>query len=113
MGDLTFTLTDAHVKLLQRAFVRWDDCEYGAPAIDPKRPYGNSDVEHDIAEILGWEIQTDEDDDRFLTRLQVETAEIFHRETETALQIVLRTGSMAVGTYRRSKSWRTDWELIQ
>ena len=31
---------------------RWDDCEFGAPAIDCKRPYGNSDVYNDIAKIL-------------------------------------------------------------
>ena len=47
-----FTVTDEHLKLLRGAYVGWDDCEFGAPAIDCKRPYGNSDVIADIAEIL-------------------------------------------------------------
>lgn len=49
----TFTVTDDHLKLLRRASVGWSDCEFGAPEIDPKRPYGNSNVLGDIAEILG------------------------------------------------------------
>ena len=30
-----------------------DDCEYGAIGIDCKRPFGNSDVEGDILELIG------------------------------------------------------------
>jgi len=40
-------------KLLKNFQVRWNDCEFGAPEINPKRPYGNSDVEQDMLEILG------------------------------------------------------------
>lgn len=36
MRTLDFTLTDDHVKLLHAMFVGWDDCESGAPAVDPK-----------------------------------------------------------------------------
>lgn len=44
-----------HVKLLKRLEWQWQDCESGAPAVDCKRPYGNSgDPEDDIREILGW-----------------------------------------------------------
>ncbi len=50
-----FILTDEHVKLLRQANVSWDGCEFGAPGIDPKRPYGNGDVHSDIVEILGIE----------------------------------------------------------
>lgn len=49
-------ITKDHIKLLKRAYWRFDDCEFGAPAMDCKRPYGNSSVEADIAEILGWGI---------------------------------------------------------
>ena len=48
-----FTVTDEHLRLLRRAHVTWVDAEFGAPEIDGKRPYGNSDVYSDIAEILG------------------------------------------------------------
>ncbi len=41
----------------------WDNAEFGAPAVDPKRPYGNSDVIGDIASILRYEITIDADDD--------------------------------------------------
>jgi len=47
-----FTVTDEHVRLLRRAHVGWDSAEFGAPGISPKRPYGNSNVFRDIAEIL-------------------------------------------------------------
>ena len=30
-----------------------DRCENGAPTLDCKRPFGNSDIEHDIFEIIG------------------------------------------------------------
>lgn len=32
----------------------WNTCEYGAPAVDPKRPFGNStDIDSDVLRILG------------------------------------------------------------
>lgn len=49
-GTETFEIKNEHLELLKRAFVSWDSCEYGAPAINCKRPYGNSYVEGDI----GW-----------------------------------------------------------
>jgi hypothetical protein len=49
---MEFTLTENHLKLLQKMWVGWSTCEFGAPEIDPKRPYGNSDVIGDIHEIL-------------------------------------------------------------
>lgn len=56
MSDLAtrFALTDQHLTLLRSAYVRWEDCEFGAPAIDYKRPYGNSDVVGDMAMISEW-----------------------------------------------------------
>ena len=45
----TFELTENHIKLLRNAYVSWDDCETGAPAIDPKRPYGNKYIAQDIS----------------------------------------------------------------
>lgn len=32
-----------------------DSCEYGYVGLDCKRPFGNSDVESDILEIIKWE----------------------------------------------------------
>lgn len=91
---MRFTLTTEHVALLRAMNVGWQDCETGAPEIDPKRPYGNSSVELDVAEILGWEV--DEDG---LTDEQHDRAATLHRETQTALQVVLHAGSFEPGDY--------------
>lgn len=52
--DTEFTVTEDHLKLLRHIRgVRWDPGEgFGAPFINSKRPYGNSDVPRDVAEIL-------------------------------------------------------------
>jgi hypothetical protein len=53
------------LKLLANAFFNNLDrynCEYGGWGVDDKRPFGNSFVEGDIAEIIGLEL-VDEDDD--------------------------------------------------
>lgn len=56
--------------------------------------YGNSDVENDIAKILGWEIKDDE-----LTDHQINIANKLHKETETALQICLSRLKFETGVY--------------
>lgn len=37
------------------ANLRTGNVEYGGWGLDDKRPFGNSDVEGDILEIIGWE----------------------------------------------------------
>jgi hypothetical protein len=107
-----FTVTDEHVRLLRRAYVSWDETEFGAPGIDPKRPYGNSNIYGDIAEILGlvdgdWQDEVEENwpppelEWRFL-RLHVETA--------IALQIALTTGEFRPGRYVRANGWENHWK---
>ncbi len=109
-----FTVTEDHLKLLRRVYVAWDFGEgYGAPGINPKKPYGNSSVERDIAEILDvadedWIYEdghkayvTPEAEERF-TRLRVETMVV--------LQIVLATGEFRPGRYRRATAWGIDWQ---
>ncbi len=102
-----FTVTENHLKLLRHARLHWDYGEgYGAPAIDPKRPYGNSDVELDIAEILDapdsdWELvpgevlyPTTEARER-LTQLHVETMLVLH--------IMLAASEFRPGRYIRDE----------
>lgn len=109
-----FVLREDHIKLLRRAYVEWDDCETGAPAINPKRPYGNSSVAMDVAKILGVAIpDEDEDGAKAWRQWQNETRgkmlEI-HRETETALQVVLSAGTFEPGTYRLRSEYGHDWQ---
>lgn len=110
-----FTVTEDHLKLLRHVWVDgWDPGEgYGSAGIDPKRPYGNSYVERDIAEILDasdgdWEYEagerayvTEEAEHRF-TRL--------HVETMVALQVVLAVGEFRPGHYRRNRGIGIDWQ---
>lgn len=101
-----FELKEEHIKLLRATNVSWDNCEFGAPCIDPKRPYGNSSVVHDIAEILDLDVSTDEayyEHEEYCKQL--------HKETQTALQIVLSTGSFEPGIYtcrKYSYNWVKD-----
>lgn len=104
---MQFTITENHLKLLKRMNVGWGDCEYGAPKIDPKRPYGNSNVESDIAEIIGVEVKCEECG---RGGSDIDLAEL-HQETETALEICLQTLSFETGTYQREDSY-SDWKKV-
>lgn len=107
-----FILTADHIKLLRHAYVGWNDCETGAPEIDPKRPYGNSDVNLDIHEILTGESVGMADSNREgLTDKEMEKYTILHRETEEALQIILSTGRFQPGIYEK-EPYGKDWKLI-
>jgi hypothetical protein len=111
-----FTVTEDHLKLLRHAYATtWDPGEGngGGAGIDPKRPYGNSYVERDIAEILDapdedWEYDdgekayvTDEAEERFMR---------LHVETMFVLQIVLAAGEFRPGRYRRIGKWGINWQ---
>lgn len=102
--DSKFTVKPEHGLLLGRMIVRWEDGEFGAPAIDSKRPYGNSDVIEDMCEILG--IEYDEDEGVSASTEAELTA--LHRETVTALQILLSTGSLEDREYE-SHDYGTTW----
>jgi hypothetical protein len=105
----SFQLTKDHIKLLRSAWVGWDHGEFGAPAIDCKRPYGNSDVYHDIAEILDEPVHPDENGD--LPDWFLKRADRLHQETRTALQIILATGEFKTGLYEASDYGR-DWKFV-
>lgn len=85
-----FELHDDHITLLKNAYIRWEDCEFGAPAIDCKRPYGNSSVVPDILEILEVEpVLTKADEGDIFSDDQEAYAIQVHRELEAALTIIL------------------------
>ena len=100
-----FTVTEDQLKLLRHAHLSWDYGEgYGAPAIDPKRPYGDSYVERDIAEILDapdsdWE--RDEEGGLDLTPEAREHFTRLHVETMIVLHVVLAAGELRPGRYIR------------
>lgn len=106
---MEFEITEEHLRLLQVMYVNWVVFGYdGAPAINEKRPYGNSDVYGDVAEILGWDPLPDWDEDGY--EEACEKAKEIHEETWIALQICLVMQSFEPGIYRRkisydSRSW--------
>lgn len=105
-----FTLTADHIKLVQSMFIGWDDCESGAPAVDPKRPYGNSYVPGDVRRILGW--ATPDPDDEHVQEAADERAYKIHRETEVALQIIIRLGPVP-GVYELADQYdRASWRKV-
>lgn len=113
MGDQEFEVTEQHLQLLRAAYVGWQDMEFGAPEINPKRPYGNSDVIGDIAEIL--EIEPDATDswgDAVFSRETSERLTALHRGTQQVLQIVLATGKFEVGKYT-APNYSTSWRKVE
>ena len=101
-----FKITEAHLKLLKHMYVSWDYCEFGAPAIDPKRPYGNSDCISDILDILG--LPHDKDNESLN-----DYARKIHKDMGIVLQIVLVTQSFKCGIYEKQNTYNSlSWKLI-
>ena len=114
-----FTITADHLRLVGRLSFNWDDGEYyeGAPAVifvSKKRPYGNSDIEQDLAEILdpdgyetidwddpgAWDTYWAANGDRFLKT---------HVETCVVLNIICETGQFRTGHFIRPQSYFDRW----
>jgi hypothetical protein len=104
-----FKLTKDHLKLLKKMYVTWNACEAGAPSIDPKRPYGTSDVVLDVAQIIGLKLE----DEIGLNSQQENKCYNLHQETEIALQIVLATGKFKPGVYKQKDNDMRSWRPIK
>jgi hypothetical protein len=108
---MMFTLTPEHILLLRQMCVNWQDCETGAPEIDPKRPYGNREVTTDIHAILTGESVGYAGSARdALTETEERTYLALHRTMDTALEVVLRTGAFVPGVYV-SDPYRHNWRV--
>jgi hypothetical protein len=113
-----FIVTEEHLRLLRRAYVSWDAGEFGAPGINPKRPYGNSNVFADMAEILdspGSERMDADEEERMNTDEELTPDAEWrylrlHVETAIALQIGLATGEFRAGRYVRGNEWHNSWK---
>jgi len=119
-----FEVREDHFKLLKICYVDWVNVEYGAPGIDPKRPYGNSghlDILWEIADTLGvphlgWDAVDGDDWDDSLCGF--ETMEVrahiekTHRDLEHVVQIIFNTTSFVPGWYER-ESYGRPWVFVQ
>jgi len=109
-----FVVTVDHIKLLKSAYAGWDDCDYGAPTIDCKRPYGNSGVSHDICQILDWEIPKNDCDSPEWNELEKKARKI-HEELRIVLQILLANADVGIkpGLYRHPQPYKVrEWRFI-
>lgn len=134
MDKKQFEIKPEHLKLLQQMVVDYDEeCEFGAPIIDPKRPYGNSAVYQDMLEILGlkeikegiYEFELNgrkwllKGEDKYNIYLEgadeeelIKELDKLHRETETALQICLSTQSFETGIFE-AEEYSSEWKKIK
>jgi len=114
IGD-TFEITTNHLTLLMNMCVYFNHHDYdGAPAVDGKRPYGNSgDVCYEVYRVLN-----DEDwdwgeygDNEMPEDLHEELYKI-HEETATALQICLVMQEFKTGIFKKTFYGSTSWEKV-
>ena len=106
-----FRIDERHLALFKRMNVRWDDMEFGAPAIDPKRPYGNGDVVSDMLELLGR--SSEKIDGEYIpVAICIEMGKL-HKEMELALQICLVSQTFEVGLYEQTREYSyRSWAKI-
>lgn len=104
-----FTVTQEHIKLLKELCVRWCEDEFGAPCIDAKRPFGNSDVFGDMAEILNITIPEDnlEGYNKCIDYLYV-----LYKGLQNCLQILCTNLCIEVGEYE-CDDYKRDWRKVK
>lgn len=108
----TFTVTRDHIKLVRGLQIEWNentDCSLGVPSANGKRPYGNSDVATDVAELIKLDFV---DEEKGLTKQQEKYCFQLHRDMETVLQIVLYTGKFKTGDYE-CEEYTSEWKRIE
>jgi ABC-type multidrug transport system fused ATPase/permease subunit len=111
-----FELTENHIKLLSSTYIYfYDDCYEGVLCGDSKRPYGNSDITGDIYEILnGYRWEPEDDEDYGMPDDLKEEMLAIHRETATALQIILSLKTFEPGTYEKERSYDDlSWKRVE
>ena len=103
-------VTENHIKLLKNLYIGWEDCEFGAPCIDCKRPFGNSDVFGDMAEILGIEL-ADEEQNYELYENQIDSLRKGYKELQDCLQILCKNLKIEPGIYE-CEDYGIDWKKV-
>lgn len=116
-----FVINEDHLKLLKELAIGWNHMEFGSPTVDPKKPFGNSDVFQDMVKVLGWEkkIQIDwclpKNFDLDEDELPEEIEEVLfdlYRELDVVLEICLRTQSFKPGVYE-SDMYGSNWKKLE
>lgn len=98
MRNNRFRVNEKHIKLLKNMYVTWNCSCFGAPTVEPKKPYGNSRVYEDMRKILDLG-KNNEDGELNLSDKEVEELSELHHEMEIVLQILLYNCSIEPGVY--------------
>jgi hypothetical protein len=104
-----FLVTGEHLALARSLWIVWYDADGGAPGASIRRPYGDSSVVSSVAQSIGYRQLTDEewcyspDEEQYLEGL--------HREMHIVLQIILHTGQMRPGVYKKPQLTK-DWVYV-
>lgn len=105
----TFTVNSDHIRLLQRLNIIWDNSEavLGVLSIDPKRPYGNTDIYEDISSIVSFPtgLINNEDNEKYSPTEKLHMRAL-HLEMKIVLQILIDNLSIIPGEYiKTSIKW--------
>ena len=101
-----FSLKKEHIDLLGEAYISWNDCEFGASEINPKRPYGDSDVCNSIGKILN--VEGTEEGGHY-SFPQIDFFCELHKQTQIALHLILKYKSFKLRSFKRKNSY-DEWE---
>lgn len=113
-GVDTFELKQVHLDLLKEANIGWDNCEFGAPCIDPKRPYGNSNVFDDIASAIKLKKKGNFDyKEEDWKEEAMDFMDDLHRQTQIALEIILHCQSFKLGIYKKKDRYSDEWGFFR
>lgn len=93
-----FWVFKAHLILLGSLFFEPEAPDWGGPYASQKRPYGNSDIPKDLAELL--------------PNCDEAICQGFHREMGVILQILAATGEIKEGRYTNDVQYgRKEWKF--
>ena len=104
-----FVLKPEHILLLQRMYIF--NGYLGSPVVNQKRPYGNSSILEDVAEIVGIEMIEDDDGEKHFPKGTREKCLALHRETAQALQVCLAAQSFEPGEYV-ADDYMENWKRV-
>lgn len=112
MDRKRFVVTEAHLKLLPRLNIIFEDSiDWGGPGADGKRPYGGGDLYGDMCSILEVEVPTNSYGEPLYSKELLTKLEKLHKSMTEVLQILVRTGEVKAGVYETSR-YGVNWEWV-
>jgi len=94
-GEL-FTIKREHMMLLHRLYWVRNDDEYGAPTVDPKKPYGNSRVIQDIIRIVEDKADVCPNCGEVITKLDEQKYADLHEDLLIVLEILAQNAGQGI-----------------